>query len=148
MVLPLHTCWRTIQCLASFPGLRFGMKLRVSYVIWASPTLAELHCKDACVSVGLLAAKELSCYMVFFKYHWIHCLFEQWKDRYKWKKYMCGSPVCGVPCFSLLRGFSSTFTSTFPLWSHLSFTSSLSGRLQSLDWTSGLDWWTGLVDWP
>ena len=20
------------------------------------------------------------------------------------------------------------------------------GRLQSLDWTSGLDWWTGLVD--
>ena len=21
------------------------------------------------------------------------------------------------------------------------------GRLQSLDWTSGLDWWTGLVDW-
>jgi len=20
-------------------------------------------------------------------------------------------------------------------------------RLQSLDWTSGLDWWTGLVDW-
>ena len=22
----------------------------------------------------------------------------------------------------------------------------LNGRLQSLDWTSGLDWWTGLVD--
>ena len=21
------------------------------------------------------------------------------------------------------------------------------GSLQSLDWTSGLDWWTGLVDW-
>ena len=21
------------------------------------------------------------------------------------------------------------------------------GRLQSLDWTGGLDWWTGLVDW-
>ena len=21
------------------------------------------------------------------------------------------------------------------------------GRLQSLDWTSELDWWTGLVDW-
>ena len=23
----------------------------------------------------------------------------------------------------------------------------LLGRLQSLDWTGGLDWWTGLVDW-
>ena len=21
------------------------------------------------------------------------------------------------------------------------------GSLQSLDWTGGLDWWTGLVDW-
>ena len=21
------------------------------------------------------------------------------------------------------------------------------GSIQSLDWTSGLDWWTGLVDW-
>ena len=26
-------------------------------------------------------------------------------------------------------------------------TAVLDGRLQSLDWTSGLDWWTGLVDW-
>ena len=25
--------------------------------------------------------------------------------------------------------------------------SSAAGRLQSLDWTSGMDWWTGLVDW-
>ena len=23
----------------------------------------------------------------------------------------------------------------------------LTGRLQSLDWTGRLDWWTGLVDW-
>ena len=74
----------------------------------------------------------------------------QWKDRYEinhgWEN-ICVGVLCRnwrlfrhifiasfkvpyrwtfFPRFSLLRGLSSAFTGTFPLWSSLSFTSSLS----------------------
>ena len=50
------------------------------------------------------------------------------------------SMVCKC-CFQLLYNISPLLT--FP---QTNYSWHLDGRLQSLDWTSGLDWWTGLVD--
>ena len=140
------------QCLGLFPSVHFGMRPRVSYMQFGTSLFrccctnstsnwvhGDGNIQSAMEQARVSSNQELSCYMVFFKYHWIQSLLGKGRVWMNGWGNICVTVLCRywrlfrhifiasfkVPYLSP-QGLSSAFTGTFPLWNSLFFTSSFS----------------------